>query len=246
MNIKLKLTYQGTHILGWQKTNAGRSVEEELEKALLTLLQEEVKLQAASRTDAGVHAHGQIVNFKTAKSLPLFKLKASLNGLLPKDIAVLEAEEMADTFHPTLDCKTKTYHYDICLGPVQLPHFRCFSWHVYQPIDLDKVALATSFLKGNHDFSAFCNVKTTEIYKDKVRHVSDIQLINLPYHRVRIIVKGSNFLYRMVRIIVGTSIHIGIGKIELDELESILKGKDRTQAGITAPAHGLSLFSIEY
>lgn len=247
MNVKLILAYDGTGFLGWQKTNEGMSIEETLQNALQTILQEEVILQAAGRTDAGVHAKGQVVNFKYFKNqVNLSKLSYSLNCLLPKSIAVLEVEEALESFHPTLDSQGKIYHYEVCLGKTQLPHQRLYSWHIPYPIDIAAMEQASQVFIGKHDFSAFCNVKKNEAYKDKVRIVSRIDLVKLPDNRLRIEIEGTNFLYKMVRNIVGTLVYVGIGKITCEEIHNILKGQDRKKAGITAPAHGLSLFKVIY
>src|SRR3569832_1557498 len=154
-NIKLVLAYDGTAYLGWQKTEMGPSIEEELLKVLEQILQHPVKLQAASRTDAGVHAEGQVVNFFTEKNTD--RLLRGCNGLLPEDIRVLKVEEMPDRFHPTLGATGKEYHYSVCLGPTQLPFQRKFSWHFVKPVDVQKMREAAQFLIGRHDFSALTN-----------------------------------------------------------------------------------------
>ena len=244
-NIKLTLAYDGTEFLGWQKTSTGPSIENELQKVLQLILQEEITLQAASRTDAGVHAAGQIVNFFTHKAITdLQKLCLSLNKLLPKAIVVLEASAMHPTFHPTLNNKGKEYHYHLCLGKVQLPQHRFFSWHCPYYLNVDEMrASATQFL-GKQDFASLCNTKKNECYSDTIRELTRVDIIALPENRLRIEIEGNHFLYKMARNIVGTLVYIGNGKIPASDLSSILKGNDRTQAGVTAPAHGLSLHKI--
>jgi len=237
MNIKLVVAYEGTHYLGWQKTNMGKSIEEELEKALSQILQHPVKLQAASRTDAGVHAEAQVVNFFTDKEISL----KSLNAVTPKDISILEATVMPDDFHPTLTCKGKEYEYTVCLGQSQLPFHRLFSWHFPYPIDLEMMRDAAAFLVGRHDFSAFTNDKQ----ENNVREIFSIEIILLD-NQIKIRVAGNNFLYKMVRNIVGTLIYVGYGKLQATDLPAILEGKDRTRAGVTAPAHGLCLKKVFY
>jgi tRNA pseudouridine38-40 synthase len=147
-NLKLLLSYDGTSYLGWQKTAMGPSIEEELEKALSQILQHPVALQAASRTDAGVHAEGQVVNFFTEKEI----LQKSINGVLPKDISVLKLEEAHEAFHPTIDCRGKEYHYFVCTGNTQLPFHRRFSWHFNFPLEVEKMKKAAALLVGKHDF----------------------------------------------------------------------------------------------
>jgi tRNA pseudouridine38-40 synthase len=237
-NTKLTLSYEGTHYLGWQKTPMGPSIEEELEKALATLLRHPVQLQAASRTDAGVHAEGQVVNFFTEGAIGVKRL----NTLLPKDIRIQKVEKMAPSFHPTLDGWGKEYNYFICLGPAQLPFHRLFSWHVKKEVDVEVMQKAALCLQGKHDFSAFTN----EPQKESVREIFEIKVIPLPGNRLKIRVSGNRFLYMMVRIIVGTLVDVGSGKISWEEILSILTSKDRTCAGVTAPAHGLFLTSVFY
>jgi tRNA pseudouridine38-40 synthase len=246
-NIKLTIAYDGTDFFGWQKTCMGPSIEESLQKALEQILQEETALQAASRTDAGVHADGQVVNFLTAKpQLDLGKLTHSLNCLLPKSIAVLEALPAPPAFHPTLNCTGKEYHYQVCLGKAQLPRHRLYSWHCPFPLDLLLMQRAAKLFVGKHDFEGFCNQKNQTHYQDYVREVQRVELIQLPENRLRFEVEGNHFLYKMVRNIVGTLIYVGCGKLSIESIGEVLEGGNRTEAGVTAPAHGLSLFKVRY
>jgi tRNA pseudouridine38-40 synthase len=241
MNIKLTVAYEGTRYLGWQKTEMGPSIEAELEKALAQILQHPVKLQAASRTDAGVHAAGQIVNFFTETKIELKRLQKSLNSLLPDDISVREIETMPEPFHPTLDCTGKQYEYSVCLGTSQLPFQRLYSWHFPYPIDLEQMALGARSLTGRHDFSAFTNEKQ----EDNLREIYSIEII--PEETgVKIRVEGNAFLYKMVRNIAGTLVYVGCGKLKASALSAIIESKDRTRAGVTAPAHGLTLKKVNY
>lgn len=246
-NIKLIVAYEGTAYLGWQETKAGPSIETTLKNVLEQILQEKISLQAASRTDAGVHAEGQVVNFFTSKSdLSLDRLCISLNSLLPKDIVIRYTERMHDDFHPTLDCQEKEYHYWICANSYQLPQHRNYSWHIHHPLNLTAMRQASQLLIGCHDFSSFTNTKKNEVYVDYVREVKAIEIIDHPQHRLQMIIRGNHFLYKMVRNIVGTLVYIGMGKLEIEEIPRILKTGDRSLAGMTAPAHGLTLFKIYY
>ncbi len=240
-NIKLILAYEGTRYLGWQKTAMGPSIEEELEKVLKQILRHPVNLQAASRTDAGVHAEGQVVNFFTEAEVSLERLQKSLNGLLPKDISVLKMEEAEEAFHPTLGSRGKEYHYAVCLGSTQLPFYRNFSWHFSYPVNVEEMKKAALHLKGRHDFSAFTN----ESQENNVREIFDI-VIESEENRLKIRVSGNNFLYKMVRNIVGTLLYVGCGKLSEKDVPAILKSKDRTLAGVTAPAVGLVLKEVFY
>lgn len=243
-NIKLLLAYDGTSYLGWQKTKEGRSIEEELEKALEQILQHSVYLQAASRTDAGVHAYGQVVNFLTPH-IP-DKLQHRLNCLLPSSIVIREAKEADPHFHPTLDCKEKEYHYWISRGAYQLPFQQLYAWHVHAPLDLDRIQNAAQTLIGTHDFAAFTNVKKNETYTDTVREVTNITLYEKPSNQLQITLSGNHFLYKMARNLVGTLIYAGLGKLHPADLPQILAQRDRTLAGVTAPAHGLFLHEVRY
>lgn len=247
MNIKLVVAYEGTNYFGWQKTFTGPSIEEKLEEALTHILNEKIFLQAASRTDRGVHASGQVVNFHTTKLISDFpKFIIGVNSLLPPDIAVLHAEEAPPDFHPTLHVKTKIYTYEICTGMIQLPRHRLFSWHYHYSLDLTLMHSASQKLIGTHDFSAFTNHKKNETYLDHVRTVEKITLEEIDVSRLRFTLQGPHFLYKMVRNLVGTLAYIGRGKITLSGLDNILSHKDRTLAGMTAPAHGLTLAKVLY
>ncbi len=246
-NIKLTIAYDGGDYLGWQKTSMGPSIEETLQEALERILREKIVLQAASRTDAGVHAQGQIVNFFTTKFIPSFdRFQYSLNSLLPPSIVVNNIENAAQSFHPTLDCVGKEYHYSICCGPIQLPQCRRYSWHYPYLLDVVAMQAGAQLLTGTHDFSAFCNFKKNSDYPHFIRTVTDISIAQSNDNRLLIKVSGNNFLYKMVRNIVGTLVYVGRGKFTLNELRAILLNKDRKQAGVTAPACGLSLHRVFY
>lgn len=245
-NIKLVLAYEGTAYLGWQKTKMGPSVEEMLEKALSRVLQHPINLQAASRTDAGVHAASQVANFFTFKDILLDKLKYSSNCILPKDIAVKSMEEVSASFHPTLDCTSKEYHYRVCYGSVQMPHDRHYEWHYPYPIDLAAIQEAIPKLIGEHDFSSFCNTRESNLYAHYHRFLESIELFELPQKSLRFEIRGNHFLYKMVRNLVGTLVYVGTGKINKECITEILLSKDRTKAGMTAPAHGLCLHQVTY
>ncbi len=241
-NIKLVVAYDGTDYLGWQKTKEGPSIEADVQQALEQILQHPISLQAASRTDAGVHAEGQIVNFFTPHTIDSSRLQKSLNGLLDEHISILHIEEMPSEFHPTLDCLGKEYHYHLCLGPYQLPQYRHYSWHYTYPLDIPQMEQAASLLTGVHDFSAF----TSEPQEDNEREVFSIEIDHLSPHRLQIRVSGNRFLYKMVRSIVGTLVYVGCGKIAPEQIPAIIASKDRRLAGVTAPAHGLMLKKVFY
>lgn len=244
MNIKITLSYDGTEFYGWQRSSDGPSIEETLQGVLEQIYQHPIVLQAASRTDRNVHAAGQVVNYRTEKRVDLERLLVSLNQLLPKTIRVLSLEESGEDFHPTLDAKGKIYHYHICQEGVQSPFRRHFSWHIHTPLDLDLMREGAKCFLGTHDFAAFTNVQQSRP-KDTVRNLKRLDLIEEgPFLRFE--VEGGNFLYKMVRNLVGTLAYLGQGKLTLQEIESLLNKKDRTLAGVTAPGHGLTLHKVLY
>lgn len=243
-NIKLTIAYDGTLYLGWQKSKQGPSVEGTLQKSIEQILQHPVVLQAASRTDAGVHANGQVVNFFTPQLLAPEKFVFSLNRLLPKDVIVSSAEKMERTFHPTIDCIEKEYRYYICYGKTQHPIHRHYSWHFPYDFCIDTIEKALPLFLGEHDFESFCNTKTTQKYTHFNRTIYSLNLLPIEKNRLCFCIRGRHFLYKMVRNIVGTLMLIGRGKISIDQISDIFSCKKRTAAGITAPAHGLFLEKI--
>lgn len=247
-NIRLTIAYDGTNYFGWQKTQEGPSIETTLVKVFFQILQHPVIVQAASRTDAGVHARGQVINVILPNALPtLNQLRISLACLLPKDIAVLDIIQVDDSFHPTLDCVSKEYHYSVCYGISQLPQRRFYSWHyAYPNLNIAKMRLASDFLIGEHDFSTFCNFKSSSQYEHYIRNVQSIEIVETDKQQILFKIVGNNFLYKMVRNLVGTLVHVGCGKIALKLIPEILASQDRKRSGVTAPAHGLCLYQVNY
>ena len=246
-NIKLTLAYDGTNYLGWQKNKTGRSVEEALEKVLVQVFSHEITLQATSRTDAGVHAAEQVVNFFTDNlNVSCDKIKFSLNCLLPEEISVYHVEVAQDNFHPSLDCISKEYHYNLCYGKVEHLKERLYTWHYPRPLDIDKMREAIPYLIGKKDFSTFCNKKITNKYINTLREIFEIEILELPDNYLKFKIQGDNFLYKMVRNLVGTLVYIGCGRIKLEDLNPIIDKKERPFAGITAPAKGLFLYKVNF
>lgn len=230
---KAIITYDGTRYFGWQKNKEGPSIQEELSKAIFQMTQEEVLPEAASRTDRGVHAEGQVIQFSLSKEWATEKLQLGLNAHLPEDIRIQVVEKK--DFHPTLDAKGKEYHYRICQNLAQDPTLRLYSWHFYYPLDMGKIKNAIPDLLGTHDFSALANEK-------EPNPICTIKDITFDGHFFKI--QGDRFLYKMVRNIVGTLLYIGSNKLE--NIAQILASKDRKLAGPTAPAHGLYLHQVFY
>ncbi len=240
-NVKLLIAYDGTLYNGWQD-----SIETTLKNILEKIYQHPIQPQAASRTDAGVHAYGQVINYLTPKEIKLEKLHYSLNKLLPKSIVTRQLEYAPEAFHPTLDACGKEYRYYLCLGKVQLPHYRFYSWHVNYDLDFDSMENGAQIICGKRDFSSFCNQGSQSCYTHYIREITSILLQKMDDNRLCFIVRGNNFLYRMARNIVGTLVYIGRGKIAAHNLSAILESCDRTLAGISAPAHGLFLHEVYY
>lgn len=243
----LKIAYDGRPFLGWQKTIAGPSVEESLEHALIQILQEPIIIRAASRTDRGVHAHAQIVDIHPSKQIHNFHIfRHSLNCLLPKTIRCLQIYPAPyPHFHPTLDAQKKTYQYCIFTGPVHLPLLQSTHWHIPQPIDLDLIQKCAQQCIGTHDFRGLCN--TRKNLNEQNTHRTVYALNIMQQHQELIVhICANTFLYKMARNIVGTLIWIGLKKIPCSALLHAIETRKRAFAGITAPAHGLSLLNLNY
>ena len=241
--LKLTLEYDGTGFVGWQVQPNGRSVQQELEKGIERLCGEPVRVTGAGRTDSGVHARGQVASLRAPRELPLKAWTAGLNALLPDDLACLRAEVAPDGFDARRWARGKRYAYTILETPVRSPLERGRAWEIRRPLDVQAMRRATPVLLGAHDFSAFraadCPARTT------VREMRRLE-IRQSGARIELVVEATAFLKHMVRNIVGTLVEVGHGRREVDSLASLLEGRDRTQAGPTAPAHGLVLDEVFY
>ncbi len=244
-NIKLVLEYEGTNFSGWQKQEGLRTVESELEKALNRATKEDIEIIAAGRTDKKVHALGQVINFHTnADNIPGDNYKRLMDFLLPDDISIVESKEVDRDFHARFDAKRRRYKYIIYNRKLPNAIYRNFSFFFPHRLDIEKMKYAALDFIGEKDFTAF---KVT----DKNIKVNPIRKINLVHIERRedfilISIEGNSFLHNMVRIMVGTLIQIGAGKIGKDSIKEILESKNRTQAGITAGAEGLFLEKVFY
>lgn len=234
---KALLSYDGTNYFGWQKTKTGPSIQEAVEKALSRITQQSTSLTAASRTDRGVHAKGQVVQFSLTDQWDTKALKLALNGVLPVDIRVLEIHKM--NFHPTLDAITKEYHYRLCLDKVQDPHERFYSWHIYHSLNPKLIEIEAQELLGTHNFSAFCN-------RDEEGEDNPICTIEkMEFDGATFKIRGNRFLHKMVRNLVGSLVYSATGRVSVN-MKELLASKDRKMGGITAPAHGLYLHEVSY
>lgn len=245
-NYKLKLVYDGTSYGGWQIQPNSLSIQEILEKAIYTILREEINIIGSGRTDAGVHALGQIANFHTPQKFDLSMFFKSLNGILPLDIRLLTIDEVDETFHARYSAKSKCYHYHICDQKVQLPFYKNYAWHIRQKINRDHLKEIIRYFIGEKDFIAFANESHRgSAAKNSVRNLYRIDIIE-EENGFRLEFEGNGFLYKMVRNMVGTIKEVAVGKKEIKDIEVIFNSKDRKKAGMAAPAHGLFLASVTY
>ncbi len=244
-NIRLTLQYDGTNYFGWQRQkNTRLTIAEILGKIIKTILREEIKLIAAGRTDAGVHAWAQTVNFTTGSAITIPKLCHSLNALLPEDIRVVKAQDSPPDFNSRYSAKVKTYRYTILNRNSSDVFLRRYVYHFpLSRLDVSAMRKASAFLIGRHDFSSF--KRTDNKKRTTVRELKEIKIIKKGAF-IHIDVTANSFLYHMVRNIVGTLIEIGKGKLPPDSLQGILQAKNRRTAGPTAPACGLCLMRVKY
>jgi tRNA pseudouridine38-40 synthase len=244
--IKLVVEYDGSQLCGWQRQPNGPTVQAVLEDALAALLETPTQVTGASRTDAGVHARGQIATFTTDRDIPVIGIRRAVNALLPPEIAVVDASEVELEFHPRYWASGKHYRYLLLLRPERSPRWASRAWHRRGPLDLAAVTTAAATLVGEHDFAAFraegCAAKTT------IRRIDTLTLTPVADEpgMIAFDVRGNAFLRHMVRIIVGTLIDIGDGRLDAGQLSGILASGDRTRAGQTAPPHGLELIEVFY
>ena len=242
-NIKLIIEYDGSNYGGWQKQNNNKTIQEEIEKAIYELTSEEVELFGSSRTDAGVHAKGMVANFNTNSKIPSNRFREAINTKLPDDIAIIKSEEVSEEFHSRYCSKGKTYSYTIknryekaCIG-------RNYFYQVKDELNIDDMNEACKYFIGKHDFKAFRT--TGSSVKTSVRTISELYLETIG-DTIKVYVTADGFLYNMVRIIVGTLVEVGRGKIKADSIKYIIELGDRTKAGPCVPPNGLVLEEVYY
>lgn len=244
-NIKLVVEYEGTNFSGWQKQEGLRTVESELEKALKEATKEDVEIIAAGRTDKKVHALGQVINFHTnADNIPGENYKHLMDFLLPGDISIVDSMEVDRDFHSRFDAKKRRYKYIIYNRELPSAIYRNFSYHFPYEINLDDMKYAAKDFIGEKDFTAF-KVSSDNNEVNPIRTISKVD-IDRKGDFIRIFVEGNSFLHNMVRIMVGTLIQIGAGRIDRDGIKEIIASKNRVNAGITAGAEGLFLEKVFY
>ncbi|MEG1411555.1 MAG: tRNA pseudouridine(38-40) synthase TruA [Terrisporobacter sp.] len=241
-NIKLTIQYNGKNYCGWQKQNDSLGIQGTIEQAIKEITKEDIKINGSGRTDAGVHALGQVANFNTDCKIPVDKIPNALNSKLPEDIAIINAEEKELNFHSRHCAKGKRYRYMIYNSIYRSPIYNDIAYFVKYDLDFEKMEEEAKTLIGTHDFKGFMSSGSSVV--NTVRTIYDIK-ISKQEELIIIEVEGNGFLYNMVRILVGTLVDIGRGRIDTDML-SIIKSKTRSMAGHTAPAHGLFLKKVDY
>jgi tRNA pseudouridine38-40 synthase len=246
--IKLIVEYDGTGLAGWQRQRNGPSVQQHLEEALQRMVGKHTLIQGASRTDAGVHAMGQVAHFHTESGIPVHGFRRGLNGSLPPGVAVVDCSEAPQGFHARFDARGKHYRYTLLTRPERSPLLRDRAWHRPRHLDLGAMRRAAAHMHGERDFTAFraagCTAATA------TRRVTSVEIVpEGPTDRPEIIhihVRGNAFLRNMVRIMAGTLVAVGEGRLAPEHVLEILDQRDRVRAGQTAPAQGLVLVQVFY
>lgn len=242
-NIKILIEYDGKQYYGWQKQPNKTTIQSEIEKAIFKVTGEEVKVNSSGRTDTGVCAYGQVANFKIKSDINIEKIPLALNAHLKKSIIIKEAQEVDDSFHARYCCKGKKYMYVINNSKYGSAINREREFHVSQKLDIDSMKKAIKFFEGTHDFKGFKSSGTCS--KDTIRTIYEANLKYLD-EKIYITLKGNGFMYNMVRIIAGTLLDVGLGKIKAEDIPNIIEEKQRKKAGKTLPAQGLYLMEVYY
>jgi tRNA pseudouridine38-40 synthase len=241
-NIRLTLEYDGTDFSGWQRQPQVRTVQGTLEHAVATVLRHPVVTWGCARTDAGVHAMNYVANFHTENDATAARMLSGINGCLPDDVVVTAVDDVADTFHARFSARARRYTYRIAVAPTAV--WRRFAYHIHHPLDPERMAQAGQHLLGEHDFTSFtalaneanpvCVVRSLEVVREPVAG------------RIEITVEANRFLFHMVRVIAGTLMEVGRGRMEPEHIAEVLRKKNRREAGPTAAAHGLMLVGVHY
>lgn len=242
---KLVLAYDGTAYSGWQIQPNALSIQELVEKAIELIIRNPVRVIASGRTDAGVHARGQVAHFTSPEEIDLRRFFVSMNGLLPRDIRIKEISPVPDHFHAQYSVLKKTYHYHLCLDRFQNPFKRLYSLHVRESLDLIKMEQAAKLFVGTHDYTSFANENHCGRPKSNVRTIHRLDLIP-EEGGIRLEFEGNGFLYKMVRNISGTLIEAARGKKDLEDILALFAAKDRKKTGKAAAAHALFLDHVVF
>ncbi|UCD78028.1 MAG: tRNA pseudouridine(38-40) synthase TruA [Desulfobacterales bacterium] len=243
-NFKIIIEYDGTRYHGWQRQREDRTIQQEIEIALSTMTARQITLNGSGRTDAGAHALGQVANFRCETDLSPEVFQKGLNSLLPDDIVIKDCRLVDESFHARYDVKGKVYHYRILNRQVPTAIGRQYAWYIRRKLDTAAMRSAISHIIGSHDFKSF--EATGSPRSHTTRNVMAAEIIENTGGSIIFKIEADGFLRYMVRNIVGTLVDVGLGKISADEFKKILESKDRSQAGATAPAHGLFLMEVKY
>ena len=242
-NIKLTIEYDGKDFNGWQKQPTKLNIQGTIEQAIKQITGEDVDLNASGRTDAGVHALGQVANFKTDSKIPIEKFAIAINSKLKRSIVIKKAEEVDERFHSRLSCKRKTYRYIINNSPEGTAIYRNLETHIPQKLDVEKMKKAVKYFEGEHDFKAFKASGTSS--KSSIRTIYEANVYQ-ENEKIMIELTGNGFLYNMVRIIAGTLVEVGLRKVEPEKIPEIIQVGKRENAGKTLPPNGLYLVKVMY
>jgi tRNA pseudouridine38-40 synthase len=249
MNFKLLIQYDGTDFHGWQVQAGERTIQGELERVVALLEGTEVYVCGSGRTDAGVHAEGQVANINLKKPFTPEKLRAALNGNLWRDLRILNVEKAPDDFHARFSAKGKTYLYRVVSTPVISPFWARYAHHETRPLDVNRMNDAARLFLGEHDWTAFSSAQSDS--ENKVRTITNFSVESIWDARAQAVIiefriTGNGFLRYMVRSIAGTLLEVGRGEKDFDTIQTAIIGGDRYLAGATAPAHGLTLLKVYY
>ncbi len=243
-NFKLSIEYDGTHFHGWQKQKNDRTIQGEIENAIQIITGEKISLIGSGRTDAGVHAFAQIANFHCNTLIPPGSLLKGINSLIDNDIVITRCIEAENHFHARFNAKCKTYHYHILNRKTPAAIYRKYAWFIIKELDFSAMESALKHIIGTYDFKSFEGAGSPRAHT--VRNVIKAELLKKDNGYIVFEIKANGFLRFMVRNIIGTLVDVGLDKINSDDFNRILLSKDRTNAGITAPPHGLFLMNVEY
>lgn len=243
-NIKMTIEYDGTRYQGWQRLgNTDKTIQGKIENIIKQLTGETIEIVGSGRTDAGTHALNQVANFKTNYTGYLTEMLEFFHKYLPQDIVVKKVEEVPERFHARYNARGKTYSYYLWNDPIPSAFERHYSYHYPETLNLDAMQKAAALLCGTHDFAGFSALKKTK--KSTVRTIEEIR-IEREGHKLHFTFTGNGFLHKMVRILVGTLVEIGTGKMKIDQINTIFEYKVRSEAGETMPAQGLFLDFVKY